>query len=294
MPQPSVNGGPDHPALQELGLSHAQRLESVGRLAAGIAHEINTPIQFVGDSLYFLDDAFRDLCTLLKAYQTFRDEVATGAGAAAIARILEAEETSDLAYLLERIPVAVARAIDGVDRVSTIVTAMRDFAYPDALEPQPADLNGALKSTITVARGEFKHVATVETDFGVLPTVRCRIGDLNQVFLNLLINAAHAIEDTLRAGTVSRPGVITVRTRHEGGLVMIAVADTGAGIPEAIRERIFDPFFTSKEAGRGTGQGLAIARTLIEEGHGGRIWFETELGTGTTFYVELPVEGRAP
>ncbi|MFN8546231.1 MAG: ATP-binding protein [Candidatus Binatia bacterium] len=157
----------------------------------------------------------------------------------------------------------------------------------DSEEKLPADLNQALASTLTVARNELKYVADVETDFGDLPPVPCHLGDLNQVFLNLLVNAAHAIGDVV--GTTGRKGQIGVRTAQEGGTVLIAISDTGGGIPEGIRDKIFEPFFTTKEVGRGTGQGLALARAIVVEKHGGTLTFESTLGHGTTFFIRLPV-----
>lgn len=275
----------------EVELRHAQKLESVGRLASGVAHEINTPIQFVGDSAYFLESAFQDRQAVVRLYQELRDAVANGADPAPLVEaIRQAEEEVDADYLQAQIPKALARIQDGVGRVATIVRAMKEFAYPDRQEKNPADLNKALLSTITVARNELKHTATVQTDFGELPQVLCRVGDLNQVFLNLLVNAAHAIEDRLAAAPEGPEGLIAVRTRCEDGWVRVSIQDNGMGIPDEIRERIFEPFFTSKEVGRGTGQGLSIARSIVVDKHGGALDFETEPGAGTTFIISLPIE----
>jgi signal transduction histidine kinase len=167
---------------------------------------------------------------------------------------------------------------------------MSDFAHPDAAAMVPADLNRAIASTLTIAQGEYKHVADVVTDFRELPLVTCHVGAFNQALLNIVVNAAHAIADTV-SGTARR-GTITVTTRLAGDTVVVSVADTGGGIPEAVRERIFDPFFTTKEVGRGTGQGLPVARAVIAEKHQGSVRFETELGKGTTFFISLPIRGR--
>jgi len=273
----------------EVELRQAQKLESVGRLAAGIAHEINTPIQFVGDNTRFLQDSFGGLQTLLTKYQELRDAAASSAVSAdLLAEVRRAEEQSDCAYLLEEIPKALSQTLDGVTRVATIVHAMKDFAHPESKERAAADLNKALQSTLTVARNELKYVADVETEFGELPLVVCHISDLNQVFLNLLVNAAHAIGEVVKES--GKKGKIRVRTVAEGKTVLIAISDTGSGIPEEIRNRVFDPFFTTKEVGRGTGQGLAIARSVVVERHKGSLSFESEEGKGTTFYVRLPVE----
>jgi signal transduction histidine kinase len=165
---------------------------------------------------------------------------------------------------------------------------MKAFAHPDRGERAIADLNAALRDTLTVATNELKYVAKVETDFGKIPSVPCFVSDLNQVFLNLLVNAAHAIGDVV--GKTGQLGVIRVRTYQEGSVVVIAISDTGTGIPEAVRGRIFDPFFTTKEVGRGTGQGLALARTVVVDQHGGSLTFETETGKGTTFFVRIPFD----
>ena len=273
----------------EVELRHAQKLESVGRLASGIAHEINTPIQFVGDNTRFLQESFGGLQTLISKYQELRDAAASGTVTPdLLAEVVRAEEQSDCAYLLEEIPRALTQTLDGVSRVATIVRAMKDFAHPESKEKAAADLNKALLSTLTVARNELKYVADVETHFGELPLVVCNISDLNQVFLNLLVNAAHAIGEVVK-GT-GKKGKIRVRTVAEGKTVLISIADTGCGIPEGTRNRIFDPFFTTKEVGQGTGQGLAIARSVVVERHKGSLTFESEVGKGTTFCIRLPVE----
>ncbi len=178
----------------EMELRQAQKLESVGRMASGIAHEINTPIQFVGDNTRFLQDSFGGLQSLLIQYKELHNAAASGAvSPELLARVQKAEGESDCEYLLEEIPKALTQTLDGVSRVATIVHAMKEFAHPESREMAAADLNRALQSTLTVARNELKYVADVETEFGELPLVICNVGDLNQVFLNLLVNAAHAI-----------------------------------------------------------------------------------------------------
>ena len=275
--------------VAEMELLHAQKLEAVGRLASGIAHEINTPIQFVGDNTRFLQDSFGCLQGLLNKYQEFLSTAASGTlRPDFLAEVRRAEEEADSAYLREEIPKALTQTLEGITRVSSIVRAMKDFAHPESKEMAAADLNKALLSTLTVARNELKYVSDVETDFGDLPLVVCNVGDLNQVFLNLLVNAAHAISDVVK-GTGAK-GKIRVRTVLEGKTVLITISDTGGGIPEAIRARIYDPFFTTKEVGRGTGQGLAIARSLVVNRHKGSLTFESEVGKGTTFYIRLPLD----
>jgi PAS domain S-box-containing protein len=273
--------------IAEVELRQAQKLESVGRLASGIAHEINTPIQFVGDNAHFLKDGFAALQLLLGKFGELRDAACAGpVRPELLLELKSVEEESDVAYLLDEIPRAITQTMEGVDRVATIVRAMKEFAHPESKEMAPADLNKALLSTMTVARNEWKYVADVDTEFADLPQVVCNVGDLNQVFLNLLVNAAHAIGDAVVDGEKGR---ITIRTAEEGDMVHISIADSGSGIPEAIRTRIFDPFFTTKEVGRGTGQGLAIARSVIVDRHKGALTFESEVGKGTTFHICLPV-----
>ena len=272
----------------EIGLRQAQKLEAVGRLAAGIAHEINTPIQFVGDNMQFLRGAFTDLNKVLDKYRLLWERVANGEAEQGLAEVVEAEEAADINYLVEEIPKAIGQSLDGVTRVATLVRAMKEFAHPDRKERAAADINAALLSTLTVARNELKYVAEVETELGDLPLAVCNIGELNQVFLNLLVNAAHAIGDAVN-GT-GQKGVIRVRTAVEEDAVLISIADTGCGIPEEVRDKVFDPFFTTKGIGRGTGQGLAIARSVVVERHGGTLTFASEVGKGTTFFIRLPLD----
>jgi PAS domain S-box-containing protein len=274
----------------ETQLAQAQRLEGIGRLAAGVAHEINTPIQFVGDNTRFLQTAFDDLHRLLQAYQALRDHAKGGSlTPALVGEVERAEQETDVEYLVAEIPKAVGQTLDGVTRVATIVQALKEFAHPNQKEKVPTDLNQALQSTLSVARNEIKYVADVEAEFGDLPLVVCQPGELNQVFLNLIVNAAHAIADVVKDS--GSKGVIRVRTAREDDMALVAISDTGCGIPEGHRAQIFDPFFTTKEVGRGTGQGLSIAHAVVVDKHGGSLTFETEVGRGTTFFVRLPLAG---
>ncbi len=275
----------------EVELRHAQKLEAVGSLAAGIAHEINTPIQFVGDNTRFLQNAFRDLEHLFAAYHRLYREASCGSITPGLLYEVKAAcEKADWEYLQAEVPKALDQALDGINRVASIVRAMKDFSHVDRrAEKSAADLNKAIEGTLIVARNELKYVADVDVDLGELPPVLCHLGDLNQVVLNLLINAAHAIGDVVKDST--RKGRITIRTRQFDDCVEIAISDTGSGIPQAIRHKIFDPFFTTKEVGKGTGQGLALARAIVVEKHGGTLTFDTEINKGTTFYIRLPLAG---
>lgn len=276
----------------ESDLNQAQKLESVGRLAAGVAHEINTPVQFVSDSIHFLKEATTDLLGVVTKLQSVRTSVMAGAPSVdAAAEAAEAEDAADLPYIVEHMPKALDRSLDGLGRVATIVRSMKEFAHPDSQEMTSIDLNRAIESTITIARNEYKYVADVETDFGELPPIICHAGDLNQAVLNILVNAAHAIGDVVKNS--GEKGRIIVRTREDDGSVIITIADSGAGIPEEIRGQLFDPFFTTKEVGKGTGQGLAIARSVVVDKHQGEISLESEVGVGTTFYLRIPVGGHA-
>jgi len=278
----------------ENDLAQAQKLESVGRLAAGVAHEINTPVQFVADSVSFVREAMDDLSGIVDKYRELRSATqsgnASGAQVVAAAKAAEeAEDDADLDYILENAPVALDRARDGLGRVAAIVRSMKEFAHPDRKEMAQADLNQAIESTLMIASSEYKYVAEIETALGTVPPVNCYAGEVNQVLLNLIVNAAHAIGDVVR-DTGSR-GRIRIATRQLDDVVEISIADSGKGIPPEIRSRIFDPFFTTKEVGKGTGQGLAIARNVVVDKHQGTLHFETEMGKGTTFYIRLPIDG---
>jgi PAS domain S-box-containing protein len=275
--------------FMEAQLRQAQKLESIGQLAAGIAHEINTPTQYVSDNIRFLKDSFRDGVRVLEKYGQLL--VATRAGAVTSDLLEEVEEViqaADLEFLLQEIPKAIDQSLEGTERVGKIVRSMKEFAYPGGKDKASADLNKAIESTITVARNEWKYVAEMVRDFDPnLPLVPCLLGDLNQVILNLIVNAAHAITEKLGNGSDLK-GTITISTRREEDWAVIRVSDTGMGIPEHVQPRIFDPFFTTKEVGKGTGQGLAISHSVIEK-HSGTIGFETCLAQGTTFVIRLPV-----
>ena len=264
------------------------RLEALGRLSAGLAHEINSPVQFVGDNARFLATAFDDLTELLDFYRSLVESPDAGDWADRRRSCRAAEEEVELEYLREEIPRAVGQTLEGIERISGIVRAMKTFSHPGHEEHLPVDLTEALQATITVARHHLDKVADLRLDLVDLPPVRCNVAELNQVFLNLLVNAADAVAET------GNPGVITVRTTLEGTDVLIAISDTGCGIPEDVQQKLFEPFFTTKAVGRGSGQGLAMARGIVHGSHGGRIDLESTAGVGTTFTVRLPADGPAP
>jgi PAS domain S-box-containing protein len=270
----------------------AQKLESVGRLAAGLAHEINTPIQYVGDSVHFLRSAFDDLSRLFHGYRDALRELKSShtSAAAQLADLRELEIECDFDFLSVEVPKAFERTLEGAERVAGIVRAMKEFAHPDGTEHSAADLNHALSTTLIVACNEYKYAATINTDLADLPTVTCNIGELNQVFLNLIVNAAHAIHD---AGRDISSGRIGVKTRTRAECVEVEISDNGCGIPRENLDKIFDPFFTTKEVGRGTGQGLAIARSIVVDKHGGTIDVHSEPGIGTSFVICLPLQRQS-
>lgn len=261
----------------EARMASSDRLESIGRLAAGVAHEINTPIQYLNDSVSFIREGVGELLAYI-------DELHK-------ATTVRPEASEDVDYMREELPPALTRVAEGLSRITEIVRSMKVFSHADQREMSEVDLNCAVSSTLVVARSEYRDVADVETDLGEIPRVTCHGGQINQVVLNLVVNAAHAIGDLIKKGGTR--GKIVVRTREENGHVVISIADTGGGIPEGIRTLIFDPFFTTKEVGRGTGQGLSVSRNVVVKGHGGELDFTTEPGKGTTFYMRLPITQAA-
>ncbi len=279
----------------EVQLRHAQKLESIGQLAAGIAHEINTPTQYIGDNTKFVRDSIAQLLPVLSAPKELLAAVRENRVTPELLEATEAALTAaDLDYLSAELPKAIEDSLQGVERVAKIVRAMKEFSHPGTTEKTQVDLNHTIESTLTVARNEWKYVAEMVTEFdATLPPVLCQPGEFNQVILNLVVNAAHAIGDTPK-GRDGAKGTITVSTKRDGDWVEVRIRDTGTGIPEAARGKVFDPFFTTKAVGKGTGQGLAIARSVIVDKHAGTISFETEMGQGTVFIIRLPLTPKQP
>jgi signal transduction histidine kinase len=272
-------------------LAQAQKLESIGELAAGIAHEINTPIQYVGDNTRFVQSACQDITSILEICQRLVGSAGIEGNLTDAAAILQATmDQADVEYLIDEIPSAIQQSLEGVDRVANIVRAMKEFAHPGNCEMTPTDLGKAIENTVMVARNEWKYVADLDTVFDPnLPLVPCLPGELNQVLLNMIVNASHAIAESLDESP-DQKGRIRITTQLAPPYAEIRVMDSGSGIPTANLEKIFTPFFTTKAAGKGTGQGLAIAHSVVVEKHNGTIHVESEPGEGTVFTIRLPLE----
>jgi len=283
-------------ALDELGkteamLLQAQKMESIGQLAAGVAHEINTPAQYVRDNVDFIRKSVHVLDEVLrKANEVVAAARAKGGLETAVSDFDDTLARVRYDYIHRQLPEALEQSLEGLDRISRIVGAMKSFSHPSAVEKQPVDLRALVETTVTVARNEWRYVAELETEFDQdVPLVCCLRDEIGQVLLNLVVNAAHAVADTLVSGQRERGRIVVSLRRVGEDAVDLRVADDGPGIPEAIRTKVFDPFFTTKAVGKGTGQGLSIAYSTVVGKHKGRIFFETETGGGTTFVVRLPI-----
>jgi len=282
--------------ILESRLVQLQKLESIGQLAAGISHEINSPIQYVGDNITFLQSCFEDLLNLISKYRALFDEVRVlGVSAYLVDAVKTTMEEIDLGFLMGEIPLAIQQSLEGVQRVSGIVRAMKDFSHPGVKEKTVLDINKALESTLAVTSNEWKYIAEIQTELDPdLPHIMGLPSEINQVFLNIIINAVHAIEEVIGDYKNGEKGIINIRTRSEGEWVEVLIRDTGGGIPKEIETRIFEPFFTTKEVGKGTGQGLAIAYDVVVRKHGGMLTFKSDVGKGTTFIVRLPIQASQP
>jgi len=272
--------------------AQAQKMESIGQLAAGVAHEINTPIQYIGDNMAFLQESYQKLELLLNAYGELLDEVpASHALQPRIDHIAKLHSQFNIAYLRREAPRAIEQSLEGLEQVASIVATMRDFSHPGSPEMTPTDVNYLIEGATVISRNGWKYVADLQMDLDPnLSHVVCSPGELRQVLLNLIVNATDAITDAIQPGSLQK-GLIRIASRQDGEIAEIRVKDSGIGIPEAIRAKVFDPFFTTKEVGKGSGQGLALAYTTIVSRHAGSIEFESEVGVGTTFVVRLPIRG---
>lgn len=275
--------------MLEAQLAQAGRMEAIGQLAAGIAHEINTPTQYVSDSITFLRDAFGDIGKVMSlSEEVAREHERAGRELSKVLKDVLAEIDYD--FLKNEIPRTFDRIFDGIGRISSIVQAMKRFSYTSGHEFRPVNIQEAISNTLVISKNEWKYIATVETEFDPgLTVIMCLPGEINQVLLNIIVNAAHAIGDVVR-GT-SNMGSITIKTIQAGDYAEISIQDTGFGIPEDVRDKVFNLFFTTKEVGKGTGQGLAIAYDIVVNKHHGSITFKSEMGRGTTFFIRLPLEG---
>jgi PAS domain S-box-containing protein len=279
----------------EVQANISQKLESVGRLASGVAHEINTPVQFISDNIQFLREAVTSLSEIVVSYRELNQAAGNKKNTAdALEQIRNLEEKCEVDYLLSEIPKTFEETLGGLQRVTKIVRSLKEFAHPNQTARQPADINRAIETTIAVSRHEWKHVAEIVTDFDAnLPPVPVVLDEFNQVILNLVVNAAHAISEALEIRGEAK-GQITIQTKQAGDNALISIRDNGSGIPESARSLIFDPFFTTKGVGKGTGQGLTIARSIIVKNHGGQISFTTAEGVGTTFVIRIPLTSSPP
>jgi two-component system, NtrC family, sensor kinase len=268
------------------------KMESIGQLAAGVAHEINTPIQYIGDNIAFLQESYQKLESLLNAYGKLIEELGPAyPSRTPIARLVELAESIDVPFLKREVPQAITQSLEGVEQVASIVAAMKDFSHPGSSQLTPADVNQLIESVVVISKNEWKYIADLRTDLDRgLPPVVCAPGELRQVMLNLVVNAADAITDAIKIRP-GQKGEIRISSRQDGEMAEIRVSDTGTGIPEAIRAKVFDLFFTTKDVGKGSGQGLALAYSTIVKRHAGSIEFESEVGVGTTFILRLPVAG---
>ncbi len=283
-----------HEVELEAQLIQSQKLEAVGSLAAGIAHEINTPIQFIGGNTEFLGEAFQELTKLIDSVEgAIAESISSAEDRQKFLAIFEDwKQKCDYSYFQKEIGQSVTQTLEGVHRVSSIVSAMKDFSHPDDGEMSKADINDIIATTLTVARNEYKYVADVEVELDEnLPEIDCLRNKLHQVFLNLLVNAAHAIESKL-SDTDEQRGKIVITTCEQDDHVIVTFTDNGTGIKEEHREHVFEQFFTTKDVGRGTGQGLALSRAIIVETHFGAMSFTTEVGVGTTFIICLPINQK--
>ncbi|NMP28376.1 ATP-binding protein [Rahnella sp. SAP-1] len=276
--------------LTQVQLLQAQKMESIGQLAAGIAHEINTPTQYVSDNVGFVKTATIALLSLLDSAMAMsaaaQEKMADEPTVAEFEALLK---RTKMAFLRRQIPSALDESLEGLGHIAKIVSAMKEFSHPSKDEKELVDVREVINTTVTVARNEWKYVSELETDFeDDLPLLPCLRDMIGQAILNLVVNAAHAIADTIQEG-VKEKGSIIVSVMRNGEYMEIRVKDDGGGIPVAIRSRIFDPFFTTKAVGKGTGQGLAIVYSTVVDKHKGRIRCESEVGVGTTFILQLPL-----
>jgi signal transduction histidine kinase len=267
----------------------SQKMEAIGQMAAGIAHEINTPIQYVGDNLRFLQKTIFRFEEVMNAYQSLELETGHIIQQAQLDKVEDVKKRTRIEHYLSESTVAVNESLEGVERVRKIVMAMREFSHPSDREKKMADINHGIETTVAISRNEWKYSAELVTNLDPnLPAVFCQIDEINQVILNMIVNAVQAIQEK-HPPESGEKGTITISTYKIENQIAIKIQDTGIGIPEDIRKRIFDPFFTTKGVGKGTGQGLSLAHQIIVQKHKGKIYVDSNVGEGTTFTIELPI-----
>ena len=278
--------------LMELHHLHAQKMESIGQLAAGVAHEMNTPIQYFGDNLRFIRDSFSDLVLVLRAFHShYLHLESEGYDSNKLNTLKTVWTDADADFLFDEIPKAIEQSLHGVDNLAHIVGAMKEFSHPGTEDKIPVDFNQMIENTLTIARNEWKYIANIELDLAsVLPRVSCLPDEIRQMLLNLIINACHAIEE--KGMKAEEKGVIHISTslvERDSRFVELRIRDSGSGIPEDVKNRIFEPFFTTKPVGKGTGQGLAVVHNVVIDKHSGQLHVDSTVNEGTTFIILLPV-----
>lgn len=278
--------------IMESQLIHFQKLEAIGELAAGIAHEINTPVQYVYGNLSYIKDTIVNVLELVSEYKKIVSDCLKTSTSKNdfIEKVKEKEQEVDVDFLVEDLPNALDESIQGLERVIKIVRSMRRFSHSGEAEEKFFDINASIEDTIEISRNVWKYHSDIKLELDEnLPPVFGNPDEINQVLLNIIVNAAHAITEKVTSMNLQEKGLITIRTLKKDNMVEIQIQDTGTGIPKTIRDKIFDPFFTTKEVGKGTGQGLYLSYNIIKK-HNGNIFFETEEGKGTTFCIQLPIK----
>jgi len=261
-----------------------EKMASIGQLAAGVAHEINNPVGFVMSNINSMGKYSERLSQFIKIQSEAIDRLSKQEGDAAVVLddLHEKRRALKIDYVANDFINVVKESLEGAERVKRIVQDLKTFSHKDDDEHRPGDINEGIESTINVVWNELKYKANMKKEYGKIPLTKCNLGQLNQVFMNLLINAVQAIEER---------GEISVKTEHRDGDIVISISDTGSGIQEDKINRIFEPFFTTKEVGKGTGLGLSIAYDIVKK-HNGEIMVASEIGKGTTFTVTLPIVER--
>ena len=279
-----------HRMQLEEQLRQSQKLESIGQLSAGIAHEINTPTQYIADNTMFLKDSFDSCLKTVESMQLILNKDVANITQHELDDVKSSFDDNDMDFILSEVPLAISQSIEGLDRVKNIIGAMKSFSHSNQGKISDIDLPESIESTVTVSRSEWRYLANLTTEFAEdLPKVKGLRDELNQVILNFIVNAAHTIEEKNSKNTEIL-GNIHIAVSQQDEYVKISISDDGMGMPDDVKKRIFDPFFTTKDVGKGTGQGLSMAYTLIVDKHNGLIEVESEINVGTTFHISLPIK----